>query len=49
MTVQELIDALGEIEDKTKIVKCEGCDCINPAKSIDDVALEGTVLIEVAL
>lgn len=49
MTVQELIDALGKVEDKTKTVKIEGCDCINPARSIEENALSASVLIEAAL
>ncbi len=36
MNVQELIDALEKIEDKTKIVITEGCDCNGDAGSLDD-------------
>ena len=34
MTVQELIDALNAIEDKSLTVIAEGCDCVNPVTSV---------------
>ena len=50
MTVAELIAALQQIEDQTKTVLAEGCDCINPAVGVSvDPELGNAVLIEVRL
>lgn len=38
MTVQELMDALMEIEDKSLRVIAEGCDCANPVVRVEEVA-----------
>jgi len=35
MNVQELIDALEKIEDKTLEVSTEGCDCIGDTGSVE--------------
>lgn len=35
MTVQELIDLLSAVEDKTQKVWLEGCDCFNPASGAE--------------
>ena len=35
MTVQQLIDALTEIEDKTREVMTEGCDCVGDLGSVE--------------
>ena len=35
MTVAELIAKLSTIEDQSRKVVVEGCDCINDAKGID--------------
>ena len=49
MTVAELIAALQQVEDKTRPVKLEGCDCINPAKGVDPDDLAPSVLITAVL
>lgn len=49
LTVQQVIDLLGAIEDKTLPVWADGCDCTNP---VDGVALDhylGGVTIRVRL
>ena len=46
MTVQELIDHLMAVEDKTKRVDVEGCDCINAASGFDPTWHTHAVLIE---
>lgn len=45
MTVAELIAELRQVEDQTRAVSLEGCDCINDAKAVD-ASLPGAVLIE---
>lgn len=35
VTVQELIDDLETVMDKSLPVILEGCDCINPATTVD--------------
>lgn len=35
MTVQELIDLLSTVDDKTMKVMLEGCDCMNPASGVE--------------
>lgn len=35
MTVQELIDLLMAVEDKTGEVWADGCDCCNPVIGVD--------------
>lgn len=45
MSVAELIAALQQVEDRTRTVSLEGCDCINDAKAVD-ASLPGAVLIE---
>jgi hypothetical protein len=52
MTVEELIAALEQIEDKSLPVQAEGCDCINPATGTSVRALADggkAVLIRVNL
>lgn len=47
VTVAQLIAALSAIEDQSRTVLVEGCDCINPAKGVDtsdpDVLIEAQV------
>lgn len=45
MTVQELIDALGAVGDKSLPVWAEGCDCDNAATSVR--VEEGRLYVEV--
>ena len=42
MTVQELIDALSRVSDKSRTVTIDGCDCSEKASAVFD---EGGVLI----
>lgn len=51
MTVAELIAALEQVEDKSKTVLIEGCDCINDAAGVSTalLATSGEVLIEARL
>ena len=37
LTVQQLIDELHSIQDKTKIVKLSGCDCYTTAAYVEEV------------
>ncbi|PSS42915.1 hypothetical protein C6401_15260 [Arthrobacter woluwensis] len=45
MTVQDLIDALNAIEDKSLKVIADGCDCANPVTSIESVTLGGPLTL----
>lgn len=47
MNVQQLIEALQEVDDKTLPVIAEGCDCANPASAVK--VIDGSVWIEVDL
>ena len=37
LTVQQLIDELHNVQDKTKIVKLSGCDCYTTAAYVEEV------------
>jgi hypothetical protein len=46
MSVEELMALLSLVSDKTRMVKIEGCDCINPALGVNETALldEGVLI-----
>lgn len=45
MTVQQLIDALSQVADKSRLVRIEGCDCDGDAGSVD-AETDGAVYIQ---
>lgn len=44
LTVRDLIALLEAIEDKSKLVESDGCDCTGPARGVVE-ADDGTVLV----